>query len=227
MDFIDEHNGAGTGLDLLHHRFQPLLEIAAVAGAGQKRSHVELVDGAVQQDFGDFAVDDLAGQALGDGGLADARVADEQRIVLLTAAEDLDGAVDLLLAADQRVDLAFAGFLVEVDAIGVERVALALLLRGVAFLVVLGISTAILLILIDAANGPRLRQPGALGYPVRNIIDRVIARHVLFLQEEGGMALALGEDGDEHVGAGHFLAARRLHMNDGALDDALESGGGF
>ena len=39
------------------------------------------------------------------------------------------------------------------------------------------------------------------------------------------MALALGEDGDQHVGAGHLLAARRLHVDDGALDDALEAGG--
>ena len=38
------------------------------------------------------------------------------------------------------------------------------------------------------------------------------------------MALALGEDRDQHVGAGDFLAARRLHMDDGALDDALEAG---
>ena len=37
------------------------------------------------------------------------------------------------------------------------------------------------------------------------------------------MALALGEDRDEHIGAGDLLAAGRLHMNDRALDDALES----
>ena len=39
------------------------------------------------------------------------------------------------------------------------------------------------------------------------------------------MAFALGEDGDEHVGAGHLLAAGRLDVDDGALDDALEAGG--
>ena len=39
------------------------------------------------------------------------------------------------------------------------------------------------------------------------------------------MALALGKDGDQHVGAGDFFAARRLHVDDGALDDALEAGG--
>ncbi len=39
------------------------------------------------------------------------------------------------------------------------------------------------------------------------------------------MALALGEDGNEHVGAGHLLASGRLHVDDGALDDALEASG--
>ena len=37
------------------------------------------------------------------------------------------------------------------------------------------------------------------------------------------MALTLGENRDEHIGTGHFLAARRLHMDDGTLDDPLES----
>ena len=41
------------------------------------------------------------------------------------------------------------------------------------------------------------------------------------------MALAFGEDGNEHVGPGHFLAPGRLHMNDGALQDALETGSGL
>ncbi len=36
------------------------------------------------------------------------------------------------------------------------------------------------------------------------------------------MALALGDDADEHVGARHFLAPRCLHMHDRALHDALE-----
>ena len=39
------------------------------------------------------------------------------------------------------------------------------------------------------------------------------------------MALALGEDRDQHVGAGHLFAARRLHVDDGALDHPLEAGG--
>ncbi len=38
------------------------------------------------------------------------------------------------------------------------------------------------------------------------------------------MAFALGEDGDEHIGARHLLAAGGLHMDHGPLDDALEAG---
>ena len=39
------------------------------------------------------------------------------------------------------------------------------------------------------------------------------------------MALALGEQRDQHVGAGHFVAPGRLDMNRGALHDTLEAGG--
>ena len=152
-------------------------------------------------------------QALGDGGLADARVADEQRIVLLAAAQHLDRAADLGVAADQRVDLALARLLVEVDAIGLQRIALLLGLLAAGLGVVL---------FLGAAHGPRLGHAGPLGDAMADVIDRVVARHVLLLQEIRRMALALGEDRDQHIGAGHLLAAGGLHMDHRALDHALE-----
>ena len=118
-------------------------------------------------------------------------------------------------AADQRIDLALAGLLVEVDAISVERVAL--LLRLVAGL---GIG-----LLVGAAHRTRFRHARPLGDAVADVIDRVVAGHVLLLQEIRGVALALGENRDQHVGAGHLFAARRLDVDDRALDDALEAGG--
>ena len=179
------------------------------------------------ENIGHFAIDDLAGQAFGDGRLADAGIAHEQRVVLLAAAEDLDGAVDFGLAANQRIDLALGGFLVEVDAIGFERIGIALLLGAAIGTFALAAASAGLLVLVDAAHGPGFRQPCPLGNAVGNVVHRVIAGHVLLLQEEGGMAFALGKDGDQHIGAGYFLAAGGLHMDDGALDDALEAGGGL
>src|SRR5690606_23407967 len=46
------------------------------------------------------------------------------------------------------------------------------------------------------------------------------------LKEVGGVTLALGEDRHEYIGPGDFLTAGRLHMDDRALDDALERGRG-
>jgi hypothetical protein len=40
------------------------------------------------------------------------------------------------------------------------------------------------------------------------IVHRVVARHLLLLQEIGGVALTLGEDRHQHIGAGDFLATR-------------------
>ena len=50
----------------------------------------------------------MRGAALDDRGFADAGLADEDRVVLGAAGEHLDGAADLLVAADHRVEFAFA-----------------------------------------------------------------------------------------------------------------------
>ena len=73
---------------------------------GDERADVEGQDALVEQGLGDVAGDDPMGQALGDRGLADARLADERRVVLRPARQDLDDPLDLLLAADDRIELA-------------------------------------------------------------------------------------------------------------------------
>ena len=215
VDFVDEQDGVRVRLQLLQHLLQPLLEVAAIAGAREQRAHVEREHGGGRQHFRHFAIDDALGKPFRDRGLADAGIADEQRIVLLAAAQHLDRAVDFGIAADDRIDLAVARLLVEVDAIGFERLAL---LLGV--LVALGFG-----LLIDAAHGSGFGDAGPLGDAVTDIVDRVVAGHVLLLQEISGMTLALGEDRDQHVGAGHLFAAGRLHMDHRALDHALETRG--
>ena len=137
-----------------------------------------------------------------------------QRVVLGPATQDLDAALDLGHAADQRIDLALAGLLVEVDAVGLERLAAgldgSLLLVGLARIGSLGLFG--------------LGRAGLLGDAVGDVVDRVVPRHVLLLQEVGGVAFALREHGDQHIGPGDLVAAGRLHMDHGALDHALEAG---
>ena len=74
-------------------------------------------------------------------------------------------------------------------------------------------------------TGRDFGETRSLGDAVADVIDRVVAGHVLLLQEIGGVALTLGEDRHQHVGAGDLLAAGGLHMDNRALDHALKVGG--
>ena len=116
VQLVDEQDGVVRVAQLLDDLLEPLLELAAVLRAGHERPDVEGQHALVEQDVRHVAGDDPVGQALGDGGLADARLADERRVVLRLAAEDLDDPLDLLLAPDDRVELAGAGGVGQVDA---------------------------------------------------------------------------------------------------------------
>ena len=108
--------------DLRQHGLQPLLELAAILGAGDHRAEVERHQLLALERLRHVAVDDAQRQALGDGGLADAGLADQHGVVLGAAGQHLDGAADLLVAADHRVELAVARRLGEVAGVLLERV---------------------------------------------------------------------------------------------------------
>ena len=84
-----------ASLTSLMHVLQAVLELAAVLAAGHKGGHVEREQALAAQDIGNLVGHDELRQALGDGGLAHTGLADEQRIVLLTAGENLHNALDL------------------------------------------------------------------------------------------------------------------------------------
>ena len=123
VHLVDEQDDAALGRgDFLQHGFQPLFELAAVFGAGDQRAHVEREQLLVLQALRHVAVDDAQRQALDDGGLADAGLADQHRIVLGAAGQHLDGAADFLVAADHRVELAVTRGLGQVAGIFLQRV---------------------------------------------------------------------------------------------------------
>ena len=80
--------------------------------------------------FGHVLPDDALRQPFDDGGLADAGLADQHRIVLGAARQHLDHAADLVVAADHRIELALARELGQVAAVALER-----LVRGLGILV--------------------------------------------------------------------------------------------
>ena len=103
--------------DLLEHGLEPLLELAAVLRAGDHRRKVEGDEAAALERVGYVARDDALGQALDDGGLADAGFADQHRVVLGPPLQHLDGPADLVVAADHRVELAAASALGEIESL--------------------------------------------------------------------------------------------------------------
>jgi hypothetical protein len=121
----------------------------------------------------------------------------QQRVVLAAAAQDLDDALDLVLAADQRVDLAVARP-AELRFCGVllERASPCVCRRR--------------------PSRPRCatpRCPGGLGLrsvlvmPWRDEVDDVEPRHALLVQVVHRVRILLAEDRHQHVGAGDFLLA--------------------
>jgi len=123
VHLVDEQDDAAFALlHVLEHGLEPLLELAAVLGPGDERAHVEGEDGLVLQALGHVLLHYALGQALGYGGLAHAGLADEHGVVLGAAREDAHHAPDLLVAADDRVELAALGLVHQVAAILLQRV---------------------------------------------------------------------------------------------------------
>ncbi len=220
MDLVDEHHRARIALHLLDHLLQAFLEVAAIAGAGEQHAHVEREHRGVGQHFGHRAVDDAEREPLGQRGLADAGIADVERIVLRPAAQHLDRPLDFGVTADQGVDPALAGLVVQVDAIRGER-----LVGGLLAALGGGCGRSCGGRLLCAAHRARLGQIGVLRDSMGDVVDRVEAGHVLELEEIDGVALAFGEHRHQHVRAGNLLAAGRLHVNHRALHHPLEARG--
>ena len=105
VELVDEHDDVRVLGQLLHDRLQALFELAAILGAGDDERDVEREEPLVGEEMRHVAVDDLLRQPLDDGGLADARLADEHRVVLRAPAEHLLHALDLDVPPDQRVEL--------------------------------------------------------------------------------------------------------------------------
>ena len=107
--------------DFLQHRLEPLLEFAAVLRARDERAHVERDDPLVLEPFGNVLAHDALREPFDDRGLADAGLADEHRIVLGAPRQHLDHPPDLVVAADDRIELALARELGEIAAVSLER----------------------------------------------------------------------------------------------------------
>ena len=110
VNLVDEQHDVAARLDLLEHLLEAFLEIAAVARAGHHGAQIQRIDLLVLQRLRHVAGVDLLREAFDDGGLADARLADQHGVVLRAARQHDHDTFDLVGAPDHRVELALGRF---------------------------------------------------------------------------------------------------------------------
>ncbi len=127
VQLVDEEDDLSLGVgDFLQHRLEAFFELAAILRTGDECAHVERDDTLVAQAFGDVAADDALGETFDDRRLADARFANQHRVVFRPTREHLNDAANLIVASDDRIQLALARDFGEVAAVAFERLVLAL-----------------------------------------------------------------------------------------------------
>ena len=118
MQFVDEKNDVALrALNLFDSCFQSLLKFAAETASGDHRPEIERDHSLTHQDLRDVVGCDLLRQPFDNGRFAHTGFTDQYRIVLRAAGQNLDEAQNLFIAANNRVQFAFAGSLGEVTGV--------------------------------------------------------------------------------------------------------------
>src|SRR5258706_3063692 len=196
VQLVDEQDDFALGCrDLLQDRLETLLELAAVLRTREDRADVEGEDRLVLQALWHVTAHDPLRQALDDRGLPDAGLADEHGIVLRPAREDLDHTADLLVAADDRVDLVLPREVGDVAPVLLERLVLAL--------------------------GVRVGDPLAAAHVAKRV-QHAVATNAETLQRLSGEA-GVVRHGEQHVLGGDELILELPHLLRRLLKDASEA----
>ena len=121
MQLIDEQHDVAVRMPhLVQHVLQTLLKLATELRARHQRPHIQRMNTRLAQPLRHVSRDDSLRQPLSDGRLANARLADDHRIVLGAARQDLHHALNLHLPTDNRIQLAILGQLRQIDGVLVQ-----------------------------------------------------------------------------------------------------------
>ena len=123
MNLIDKENNLTISLvDFTNHTLQTFLELAFILGACNQGTHIQAVNSFTLQVLGNIATHNPVGQTFGNGCLAHARFAYQNRIVLGTAAQNLQHTANLLVTSYHGVQLTSLSQLVQVLGILVQGI---------------------------------------------------------------------------------------------------------
>ena len=132
VDLVNDQDNVAQLFDLLDEALHAAFKLAAELGARHQGGQVQQIDLLVHQLIGHVPLGDAHGKALGDGGFTHAGLTDQAGVVLLTAVEDLDYPLQLLIPADDPIQLAVQGFLSQGNTIIFQELTLGLTGLGLA-----------------------------------------------------------------------------------------------
>ena len=123
MHLVNDQDDIACLADLLDKPLHAALELAPELGAGHQGRQIQQIDLLVPQLEGHLPGGDALGQALGYGGLAHARLADEAGVVLLAAVQDLHHPLNFFFPADDGIQLALPGPAGKINAVVIQKLA--------------------------------------------------------------------------------------------------------
>jgi hypothetical protein len=86
MEFIDKEDNVAVGVDhLFEYGLEAFLKLTTILGSRDQRAEVEGDNLFADQRFRHITAHDTQGQSLDNGGLADARLSNQDRVILGTA----------------------------------------------------------------------------------------------------------------------------------------------
>ena len=200
MEFIDEQNDIFHLTNLVHHRLDTFLELAAVFRPSDHQGEVEGDHLLVAKDFRHVPRGDFLGETFDDGGLADASLTNEDRVIFRAAAENLDDSLDFALATDDRIESTVAGHFRQIATKGLEgrslgfRLTLGTGCLGLAFvgersIAILGLVVVIIIVLI-------IWRKIGIDFG-ENFVPRPLDVHVQSLEDTSCDAFALAQQTEE------------------------------
>ena len=174
---------------------QAFLQFAAVFGPGHHVAELQGKDDLFPQKFRDILMHNPLCQAFGQGRLADARLADDDRVVLGPAAQDAHHRFQFAVPSQDGIQLVLSGQLVQVTAEAVQQLQGLALLRSLLFLQGLRLELVVL------RQGTRADE-----LFVHHALD-AFQRNMETAQDAASHAFRHGQDAEQHMPGADLVQA--------------------
>ena len=121
VKFVDEGDDLAVGtFDFAQNSLEAFFEFTAILRTRNHPGQIKSNELLVLQRFGDVASDDSLSEAFDDGGLTDAGLTDQNRVVLGSTRQHLNHATNFAIATNHRVQLALTCDLSQVASVLLE-----------------------------------------------------------------------------------------------------------